>query len=269
MTGPGFILLVRRWWWLIGLGALVGALAAWLIASHAGKTYQADTSLLVGPVSGDFSTLHASGELGKTYAELAASRPVVQAAARSARVSLTPSEMQSAVTASSNDVTRIIDIRVRDRNPFAAARLADAVGQQLLELRVRLPVQQTDAAKTILGDPSLATLSHAQRQAVRGAVGRFGWSSTAGDLAVVESAVPSRHPVAPKVGLLVLLAALGGALAAVLWASMREAVARAPAEEEGFEFESFLPPSSNGADRDTTPAELDRWLDEPRATEHS
>src|SRR5689334_8923521 len=137
MTGPGFILLVRRWWWLIGLGALVGALAAWLIASHASKAYQADTSLLVGPVSGDFSTLHASGELGKTYAELAASRPVVQAAARSARVRLTPSELQSAVTATSNDVTRIIDIRVRQSDPFAATRLANAVGQQLLELRVR------------------------------------------------------------------------------------------------------------------------------------
>src|SRR5436305_668226 len=100
MTGSGFILLVRRWWWLIGLSALVGALAAWLIVSHAGTSYQADTSLLVGPVSGDFSTLHASGELGKTYAELAASRPVVQAAARSARVNLKPSELQTAVTAS-------------------------------------------------------------------------------------------------------------------------------------------------------------------------
>jgi len=268
MTAPGFIHLVRRWWWLIGLGAVVGALAAWLIASHAGKTYQSDTSLLVGPVSGDFSTLHASGELGKTYAELAASRPVVQAAARSAGVTLTPADLQGAVSATSNDVTRIIDLRVRQRNPLAAARLANAVGQQLLELRVRLPVQRTDAAKTILGDPSLATLSHAQRQAVRGAVGRFGWSSSAGDLAVVESAVPSRHPVAPKVRMLVILAALGGALAAVLWACVREALARAPAEDQGFDVESFLP-STNGTDRETAAAELDRWLDEPRATELS
>jgi uncharacterized protein involved in exopolysaccharide biosynthesis len=268
MTGPGFIVLVRRWWWLIGLGAAVGALAAWLIASHAAKTYQAETTLLVGPVSGDFSTLHASGELGKTYAELAASRPVVQAAARSAGMTLTPAELQGAVTATSNDVTRIIDIRVRQRTPFAAARLANAVGRQLLELRVRLPVQRTNAAKTILGDPSLAMLSHAQRQAVRGAIGRFGWSSTAGDLAVVEGGVPSRHPVAPKVRLLVILAALGGALAAVFWASVREALARAPAEDEGFDVESFLP-TTNGADRATTAADVDRWLDEPRATELS
>lgn len=269
MTGPGFILLVRRWWWLIGLGAALAAVVAWQIASHAGKTYQADTSLLVGPVSGDFSTLHASGELGKTYAELAASRPVVQAAARSARVRLAPADLQGAVTATSNDVTRIIDIRVRQPSPLGAARLANAVGRQLLSLRVRLPVQRTDAAKTILGDPSLATLSHAQRQAVRGAVGRFGWSSSAGDLAVVEQAVPSRDPVAPKVRLLVLLAALGGALAAVLWASVREALARAPVEDEGFEVDSFLPPSPNGSGREATAAELDRWLEEPRAQELS
>jgi uncharacterized protein involved in exopolysaccharide biosynthesis len=268
MTGPGFVLLVRRWWWLIGLGAVAGGLAAWLIASHAAKTYQADASLLVGPVSGDFSTLHASGELGKTYAELAASRPVVVAAARAARVNLTPAELEGAVTATSNDVTRIIDIRVRQSSPLAAARLANAVGGQLLRLRTRLPVQQTDAAKTILGDPSLALLSHAQRQAVRGAVGRFGWSSTAGDLAVVEGALPSRQPVAPKVPMLVLLAALGGALAAVLWASVREALARAPAADDGFEVDSFLP-STNGADSQASAAELDRWLDEPRAKELS
>src|SRR4051794_9430305 len=147
MSGPGFVLLVRRWWWLIGLGAIAGALAAWLIASHTAKTYEADTSLLVGPVSGDFSTLHASGELGKTYAELAASRPVVVAAARAAQVRLAPAELEGAVTATSNDVTRIIDIRVRESSPVAAARLANAVGGQLLGLRTRLPVQQTDAAK--------------------------------------------------------------------------------------------------------------------------
>jgi uncharacterized protein involved in exopolysaccharide biosynthesis len=265
-TAPGLALLVRRWWWLILLGALTGGLAAGLIASNAGRTYAADARLLVGPVSGDFSTLHASGELGKTYAELAMSGPVVQAAARSAGVTLTPSELDSSVTATSNDVTRIIDIQVRERHAAAAARLADAIGAQLLQLRRKLPVEQTNQAKTILDDPSLAALSHAQRQAVRGAVGRVGWDSTAGDLAVVEGAVTPRHPVAPKVELLVLLAALGGALAALLWARVREAVAGPAGEGEGFEVESFLG-SPGRADPAVVEAELDRWLEEPRARE--
>lgn len=266
MSGPGLAVLVRRWWWLILLGALTGGLVAGLIASNAGSTYAADTRLLVGPVSGDFSTLHASGELGKTYAELAMSRPVVQAAARSAGVTLTPSELDSAVTATSNDVTRIIDIEVRQRRPAPAARLADAIGAQLLQLRRRLPVQQTDAAKTIMDDPSLAALTHAQRQAVRGAVGRLAWDSTAGDLAVVEGAVTPRHPVAPKVELLVMLAALVGAFAAVLWARVREATAGPAGEGDGFEVESFIP-SPNEADPAAVAAELDRWLEEPRARE--
>jgi capsular polysaccharide biosynthesis protein len=268
MTGPGLALLVRRWWWLIAAGAVAGALVAWLISSNVAKTYQAETRLLVGPVSGDFSTLHASGQLGKTYADLAASRPVVAAAARSARLRLSPAEIAGAVTATSNDITRIIDIQVRHRDPLAAAHLADAVAAQLLLVRRRLPIQQADAAKTILGDPALATLPHAERQAVRMAIGRFGWSSTAGDLAVVEGAVASGHPVAPRVQLLVLLAALGGALVAVVWASVREAMVRAASEDstDDFEVESFLP-SANGADREAAVPGSDRWLGEPRATE--
>src|SRR5205814_8424394 len=90
MTGPGLLLLARRWWWLVGAAALAAAAVMLLVASSAPKTYQAETKLLVGPVSADFDTLHASGELGKTYAELATNRPLLDAAARAARISPAP-----------------------------------------------------------------------------------------------------------------------------------------------------------------------------------
>src|SRR3954452_19391377 len=125
MTGPGLLLLVRRWWWLLGVTALAAGFAAWLVASHAAKTYEAGTKLLVGPVSADFNTLHASGELGKTYGELATSRPILDAAARAAGITPAPSE--GAVSATSSDVTRIVDVRVTQGSAVTAARLADAV----------------------------------------------------------------------------------------------------------------------------------------------
>ena len=271
MPRPIFIVLLRRWLWLLVVSAVAAALVAWLIASHAGKSYDAGTKLLVGPVSADYSTLQASGALGKTYAELAASRPILAAAARSARLALTPKRLQDEVSAMSNDVTRVVDITVRDRSPRAAARLANAIAAQLLRLRARLPVQHADAAKTVAHDPSLALLSHVQRQAVRRAVGRLDLSSGAGDLAIVERAVPARRPVSRRVGLLTVLAAIGGALVALIYAGVRES----PRDAEGwasrhrdaeswalddFEAETFTE-SPNGGGHETGEAALEDWLD--------
>src|SRR3954469_24911346 len=133
MTGPGLLLLARRSWLLIAVTAIAAGAVAWLVASHAPKTYAAETKLLVGPVSADFNTLHASGELGKTYAELATSRPIFDAAARTAGIAPAPSD--GAVSATSSDVTRIVDVRATQRSAVGAARLADAVAAQLVRLR--------------------------------------------------------------------------------------------------------------------------------------
>ena len=263
MTGPGLLLLVRRWWWLVTVTAVAAAAVAWLVGSHAPKTYQAETKLLVGPVSADFNTLHASGELGKTYAELATSRPIFDAAVRAAGIAPAPTE--GAVSATSSDVTRIVDVRASQASAVGAARLADAVAAQLVQLRGRLPVQRTDAATAIMRDPSLAPLKRNQRQAVRVAVGRLGLSATAGDLAVVERAVVPRHPVSPRVELFVVGAALAGALAALLFASTREHLARFRAAEtpslDGFDFDTYFD-SPNGEDREAGADAVARWLDE-------
>ena len=262
MSDQGLVFLVRRWWWLIGVAALVAAFAAWLFASHAPKTYQAETKLLVGPVSADFNTLHASGELGKTYAELATSRPILDAAARAAGIAPAPSAEE--VQATSSDVTRIVDVSVSNHKATGAARLADAVAEQLVELRGRLPVQQADAAKAIMRDPALGPLPRSQRQAVRAAVGRLGLNSTAGDVAVVERAVVPRRPVSPRVELLVLAGALAGALAALLFASIRESLARIEAAESGsfedFDLDGYFE-SPNGEDHAAGSEVVGRWLD--------
>jgi hypothetical protein len=247
--------LVRRWWWLLAAAALAAGLVAWLLASHAARSNEASLKLLVGPVSADYPTLQGSRELGRTYAALAVSRPVVQAAARSAGVRLTAKQLAGAVSASSNDVTRIVDIRVRHPDAAAAAHVAVAVGTELVQLRQRVPAQQADAVASVMHDPALQPLTHAQRLAVRGAVRRAAWPSSAGDLEVVDG--PLTHRVKPPVGLLVLLAAMGGAFVAGALAALKEGLARAvpsgPDTFEGFEVESFAPTE-----------EAEPWLSEAR-----
>src|SRR5215208_6767366 len=99
MTGPSLLPPLRRWWWLLAAAALVAALVAWPLATRAPKTYEAGAKLLVGPVSGDYPTLQASGALGRTYAELATSRRVVQPAARAAGIRISPQDAERAVSA--------------------------------------------------------------------------------------------------------------------------------------------------------------------------
>jgi hypothetical protein len=260
VTGPGFFVLLRRWWWLLAAGAAAGAVVAWLLASRGGVAYEADMKVLVGPVSADYPTLQGSRELGRTYAALASSRPVVFAAARSTRVVLTPAQADTAVSATSNDVTRILDIRVRRPQAAPALRMASAIGAELAALRRRVPSQQADAVTAIMRDPALVPLTHAQRQAVRGAAERAAWPSPAGDLEVVDG--PVAHRVKTRVGLIVIVGALAGALAAALAVRVKDGLAAAaaeaePAPAEPFEVEAVRP------DEAMTVAE--QWLAEPRA----
>jgi uncharacterized protein involved in exopolysaccharide biosynthesis len=265
VTGLGLLPFVRRWGWLMGGGAVVAGLIAGLLASSAGKTYEAEAKLLVGPVNADYPTLQASGALGRTYAELAHSRRIVEAAALSARVRLTRKQVRTAVTATSNDVTRILDIRVRHSDPKAAARMAAALAVQLVQVRRRAPAPDNDPVGAIMREPGVAVLPAAQRRGVREAAVRVIGQSNAGDLQLVEGPALPRDPVAPRVGLLVALAALAGALAVAAYAIVREG-STAPgwdASLEDFEIERFLP-SANGGQGESPPAAAERWLDEAR-----
>jgi capsular polysaccharide biosynthesis protein len=249
--------LLRPWWWLILATAAVSALLAWVIASQEQKTYQADVKLLVGPVSADLPTVQASGALGRTYAELAHSRPVVLAAARGAQVRLTPEQVDNAVTATSNDVTRIVDVQVRYSEPAAATRLAAGVARQLQLLKTKPPDQSGDSVDAIMRDPGIVVLPLGVQKTVRDAVVGVVGSPNVGNLDVVDAPLASRGPVAPKVTLLVLLAALAGALVGSVYALIKEGVGGARSGEsfDGFEVETLFPTSSNGVGHEPAPRE--------------
>jgi capsular polysaccharide biosynthesis protein len=252
---------VRRWWWLLLAGALVGGVAAFVVASSATKTYQAEAKLLIGPVSGDYPTLQASGALGRTYAELAHSRRVVEDAARSAGIKLTRKQLEGSVGATSNDVTRIIDLQARNPNPETAARLAGAVAGQLIHLRANAPIENVDPVDAIMRDPSLATLHRADLTRVRKAVLHALGSPNAGDIEMIEAPLPPTSAVSPRVGLLVVLGALAGLLIAGVFVMMREGGGAAPEMFDGFTLDEFAP-STNGVGHDD---DLDPWAVEPAA----
>ncbi len=74
--------LLRRWLWLVALGALVGGSLAYVIGRNTKPVYEAGTTLLIAPGSAQaldsYSTLIASERLARTYAQLLHSTPVIE-----------------------------------------------------------------------------------------------------------------------------------------------------------------------------------------------
>lgn len=112
------------------IGASVAALMGFLVANRLPDTYEAEAKLLVGPLSADKDTLAASGAQARTYAALATTTPILEAAARNAGLTGIRSKIDS-VTAS--DVTRLISITARDSDPQRAARIANALAGVLVQ----------------------------------------------------------------------------------------------------------------------------------------
>src|SRR4051794_36149647 len=147
MENINLLAMLRRWWALLLLGAVLGGAAGYLAASHAAPKYSAAAKLLVGPINTDFETLRASGQLARTYADLATSRPVLRYAIGRTRAHVTSRKLQEseAVRAQSNDVTRIVSVEVEFGDGRTAARLANAIARRIGGLASGAPSQETDA----------------------------------------------------------------------------------------------------------------------------
>lgn len=179
MEQRSFLPVLRRWWWTLVLATVVSATAGYLVAASIAPTYEASAELLVGPVNTDADTLRAASQLGKTYAELAESRPLAAAAATELGPAFTERQVRSSTSASANDITRILTIRATSEDREQAAQIANALAVQLEEFASRGLVQP------------------------------------AGEVQVVDPAPIPNAPIAPQKSLITLLAGVTGVLAAM------------------------------------------------------
>jgi len=123
--------ILRRWWPTLIVAAAVSGLCGYVVGGRAPARYEASTRLIVGPINTDAQTLKAAGQLGQTYAELATSDPVVSSVAAKLSLGARGERLSREVSASANEVTRLLTIRVSDRDPKLAAQIADGLGQEL------------------------------------------------------------------------------------------------------------------------------------------
>ena len=187
MELSGYLETARRWWWTLLIATWVAGLAGYIVATRIPPTYEARSTVLVGPIQGDLNTLRASGQLALTYAELVTVKPRLEAALKLADANdVSPSEFQAATRVTANDTNRTLTIRVQDGDPEQAAKLANTLAGLLDQLTEE------------------------------------GTGRPEGEVQILEFAEPPSTPVAPQVPLIVLLSAFVGLLSSLVFVVLLE-----------------------------------------------
>jgi capsular polysaccharide biosynthesis protein len=167
---------LRRWRFMLAVASVASGVVGYLVAANVQPRYESTTRLLVGPLGGDAKALRASGPLAGTYAQLATTRALLDGTARTLGLSRADIDLR----AEANAVTRLLTLRVRSSDARLASRVANTHAASLVALSTR-----------------------------RGA-----GSASAGDLLVVEPAVPNARSVAMSPLAVASLAALAGLVCA-------------------------------------------------------
>ena len=157
---------------MLVVSGLVAGVAGFAVVSLRAPRYEASVQLLVGPINTDLDTIRAAGQLAQTYAQIATSQPLLDAAAKQLGVRVVRGDVRS----TANDVTRVVTVRVRSGSAVRAAAVANSLGDQLAALAAR------------------------------------GTSRPEGELQVIDRASPPLAPDAANAVLLAVLAGLAGLL---------------------------------------------------------
>lgn len=131
-----YLLILRRRWTLILAGVLIAIIAALGVHALTPPTYEASVGLLVGQgaYTDDvirYTALLADEQVAKTYAELATSRPVLEAVNSKLQLNMTPDQLAMKVKVKLLPETRLIEVVVSDTSPQRAADIANAIGEQI------------------------------------------------------------------------------------------------------------------------------------------
>ena len=140
-----YLRLVMKWWWLLAIGAVIPVVVSNHFVSQRPSIYQARVVLMVGttlqspnPSAGDISL---SERLARGYAEMVLYRPVTDEVIRRLGLERSPGQLAAQITAFVGRGSNLLEIRVADVNPQAAATIANALADELIR---QSPAAQTE-----------------------------------------------------------------------------------------------------------------------------
>jgi len=130
--------LIRRWLWLLGLATLIAGATTYWVSAQEPAIYEGKARLIVGPgvdsLNPDLDALRTGGQLLQTYAELATTRPVLQAVIGDNKLEIDADMLKKQIKVTSNEETQILTISVLDEDPGQAAAIANSVADTLVRI---------------------------------------------------------------------------------------------------------------------------------------
>jgi len=130
------IRLLRKWFWLIALAGILGGGVAFLTRSSQPATYQAQATVSVGGFieapNPSTTEIRTGVELAQTYAVLATTYDVLEAAIRAGNFQLTPDQLRDLIEVSIIQGTSLLVIKVTYTDPVLAADIANEVAAQMI-----------------------------------------------------------------------------------------------------------------------------------------
>lgn len=155
-----YLRVLRKWLWLIVVVTLVAAGASYYTTSQLPRLYQATATVMIGqsfqksnPSAGDIAT---GSLLADTYIQLVDTSVVLRGVIQELGLenTMTVGDLRGSVSASAVERTQFIQVRATSSDPNRAARIANAVADQLI----------------LLGPASSSTDLEKQREFIRGQI---------------------------------------------------------------------------------------------------
>ena len=129
--------LVTRWWWLLAIGAIVPVFISYRLLSQQPKVYEAKTVLIVGTTleqaNPDTREMGNAWQLARGYAEMIRLRHVTSEVIDRLGLTQSPGALANQIQASVRMEANLLEIRVTDMNPEAAAQIANTLAEVLIE----------------------------------------------------------------------------------------------------------------------------------------
>ncbi|MFB0545565.1 MAG: hypothetical protein ACETWB_01525, partial [Anaerolineae bacterium] len=128
--------LVKRWWWLLVIGAIIPAVISYRGTLHQPRLYQAKVTLMVGTSlqapNPDPGQIRMSGTLAEAYAVMVTRLPITEAVVKRLGLGRTPEQLASQITVQVNNQAQLLEITVTDTNPRATVLIANALAEELI-----------------------------------------------------------------------------------------------------------------------------------------
>jgi len=173
---------LRRWWWFLAVGLLLGAASSYAVSQLLTPAYRASATVLVNetqvPGTIAYNDILTSERLTKTYRELIMKRPVLETVIDELSLPFEPEELAGMLDVEVVRDTQLLQVSAESSDPEEARLIANATAEAFI-------IENTSSQL-----------------------------SRSGSVSVVEAATTPASPVRPNVPLNTILGALAGLIVA-------------------------------------------------------